>query len=142
MIDNKQGFTLMELLIAIAVMGVLAAIGMSTYASSQKLARDARRKSDLKQYQTSLENYANKSGSLYPVATTITNIQSYCATLGISGTCPTDPTSGQYSYITDSGGTVYVLWGYLEKSTNYWILCSDGRSGTSAAAPTSYSCPI
>lgn len=143
MSKNKFGFTLIELLITIAVAGVLSTIGLITYASSQKLSRDGRRKSDLKQYQTSLENYANRSSSSsYPVSITAVNIQTLCATLGISGACPDDVDSTKhYSYITDTNGTVYVLWGYLERSAVYWVLCSNGNSGTSTAAPATSACP-
>jgi prepilin-type N-terminal cleavage/methylation domain-containing protein len=139
----QKGFTLIELLITIAVAGVLVTLGLSTYVSSQKASRDARRKSDLKQYQTALENYANRSGSLYPIAAAAVDVSTLCATLGISGTCPTDPNSGLYSYLTDNLGLTYVLWGTLEKptTTTYWVICSTGSSGTTTTVPGSATCP-
>ncbi len=59
------GFTLVELLIVIAVLGVLATIGIMTFPAAQKRARDTRRRSDLKQYQTALELYANRNNSFF-----------------------------------------------------------------------------
>ena len=51
------GFTLIELMIAISVVAILSTIGISVYSQGQKFARDARRKSDLKQVQGALNLY-------------------------------------------------------------------------------------
>lgn len=57
----------MELLVVISILGVLAAIGLVSFASSQARGRDAERKSDLKQIATSLELYYTDYGS-YPAS--------------------------------------------------------------------------
>ncbi len=55
-LDKKQlGFTLMEILIAIAIMGLLAGIGFRTFRNSQIKSRDARRKGNLSQVARALE---------------------------------------------------------------------------------------
>ena len=55
----KKGFTLIELLIVISIIGILVTIVSASFVTSQKQARDVQRKSDLKQYQNALENFAN-----------------------------------------------------------------------------------
>ena len=53
--DGQKGFTLLELLVVMVILGLLAAIGLSSFISSQKKGRDARRKADLSSIQSALE---------------------------------------------------------------------------------------
>lgn len=59
---RKKGFTLIELMVTITVIGILATVGMVTYSNAQKSARDARRKDDFKQIATALELYQQANG--------------------------------------------------------------------------------
>jgi len=59
------GFTLLELLVVMAIIGILAAIGIASYGTVQSKARDARRKSDLENVARALEMYYNDNG-VYP----------------------------------------------------------------------------
>jgi general secretion pathway protein G len=61
------GFTLLELLVVMAIIGILAAIGIASYGTVQSKARDARRKSDLENVARALEMYRNDVGN-YPDA--------------------------------------------------------------------------
>ncbi|MCX6704946.1 MAG: prepilin-type N-terminal cleavage/methylation domain-containing protein, partial [Candidatus Woesebacteria bacterium] len=69
MLKNKKGagFTLVELLVVIAVLGVLVTIGLTSFTSAQMRGRDTQRKSDLKEVSSSLEIYYNDYGR-YPSA--------------------------------------------------------------------------
>lgn len=145
-----RGFTLIELLVAIAIVGALGTIAFINFTGSQASARDARRQSDLRQYQTALEVYANRSNSLYPVQTSVVNIATtMCGTLNLIN-CPTDPrASGSlfYRYQSNASGSDYILWARLERpnasgATEYFILCSNGNVGKSTTAPSSAACPI
>lgn len=62
---RKNGFTLIELIVVMAIIGVLAAVTAGSFASSQRRGRDARRKSDLGQVARALETYFNDRGQ-YP----------------------------------------------------------------------------
>ncbi len=64
---TQRGFTLMELLIVIILLGILIAAGISSFTSSLKKSRDSRRKNDLRQIAISLETFNNDNGH-YPLS--------------------------------------------------------------------------
>lgn len=147
---KNRGFTLIELLVVIAIIGILAAMVTVSFTSSQRQARDTQRKSDLTQYRSTLESYANKNDGLYPAHATATAPDSFCASeLELSITCPVDPKEGTspygYRYVSDgsSGATAtkYTLYTHLENSSNYWIVCANGTTATKATVPTISDCP-
>ncbi|HUS52051.1 MAG TPA: type II secretion system protein [Candidatus Bathyarchaeia archaeon] len=130
----KKGFTLIEMLVVISIIGILAALTLVSYSGAQKQARDTERRSDLNQYRNGLESFAASKNGAYPVGSAVGDI---CGTgLDLEGylaTCPTDPTGGTgygYQYQSDDGSS-YTLWGLLETGL-YWKICSSGQSGKSA----------
>lgn len=67
---NKNSFTLIELLVVIAIIGGLSALLVPNYMGARERARDAQRKSDLKQIQKALEMYKqDQNPPVYPTAT-------------------------------------------------------------------------
>ncbi len=116
----RRGFTLIEILIVVAIIAILASVVLVGLGPTQSLGRDARRLSDLHEVQNGLELYYNKGGS-YPVigagkwATLETALTSDA--IGINSV-PNDPTSGAtYQYGTDAAGTTYVIAAVLENGT-------------------------
>lgn len=61
----KRGFTLIELLIVITIIGILSALVLTNVQGVRERARDAKRKTDLKNISTALRLYYNDFGS-YP----------------------------------------------------------------------------
>jgi len=64
--DNKtfnKGFTLIELLVVITIIGLLATIILVSLNSAREKARDARRKTDIKQLELALEFNYDKYGA-------------------------------------------------------------------------------
>ena len=55
----KRGFTLIELLVVISIIGILATLLVANYNAARSRARDAQRKSDLRNIQTALRIYYN-----------------------------------------------------------------------------------
>ena len=120
----KSGFTVVELLIVIVVIGILAALVLNTFSGIQARARDAERKTDLNALHTQLEVYYNDNG-FYPTLANIT-------TANLAGLDPealNDPSgdalhdgtgTGDYSYSCTAGGggcTSYTLSADMESST-------------------------
>lgn len=62
---NQKGFTIVELLIVIVVIGILAAIAFVAYGSVTKKARDSERLSDVKAISSKMEEYYATNAS-YP----------------------------------------------------------------------------
>ena len=65
---RNKGFTIVELLIVIVVIGILALLVITTYSSIQQKARNSKRASDIKSIQTHVEAYFTLSGH-YPSLT-------------------------------------------------------------------------
>lgn len=63
---KKFGFTFLELVIVIAIMGILTTISASSYSSIVKKSRDSKRKADIEEIRSSLELYRSNNG-YYPL---------------------------------------------------------------------------
>ncbi len=64
-IKKQQGFTIVELLIVIVVIGILAALVITTFTGIQAKARDTERTTDIKALHGQVEAYFAQKGS-YP----------------------------------------------------------------------------
>ncbi|HXY18258.1 MAG TPA: type II secretion system protein [Candidatus Nitrosopolaris sp.] len=62
---RNQGFTIVELLIVIVVIGILATLVITTYNGVQSKARDTKRKTDINALQGQVEAY-NTNAGFYP----------------------------------------------------------------------------
>jgi type II secretion system protein G len=119
----RKGFTLVELLVVVAIISLLAAISLFALQGARQSARDTKRKSDLEIIRSGLELYRADCNN-YPASIT------YGSSLTGSGspiTClasnvyiskvPSDPSSGRnYSYVRS--GTTYTLCASLEQAPN------------------------
>lgn len=125
---KQNGFTMIELLVVIVILGILSVIGLGSFSSSQMKARDSRRKTDLRAISDALEVYYNDFGN-YPLseigfmlgcgagATDVCN-QGTIWQNSDTGTTymvqiPEDPSGGKYYYSSPTG-TYYQLYARLE----------------------------
>ncbi len=121
-----RGFTLIEMLIVIAVIGILASAVLVGLGPVQRQGRDSRRIADLRQVQNALELYYNKCGH-YPgdatCGSTIPGDDWNAMTTALTGasigikSIPFDPSTGKsYHYATDL--KTYVIGAELEDANN------------------------
>jgi len=62
---KKRGFTLIEMMIVVAIIAILSGVILTGLNSARKQARDSRRMADIKNIQAQLEVYYNSANS-YP----------------------------------------------------------------------------
>lgn len=135
------GFTLIEIMVVMAIIGILAVISVGSYRSTQVKARDAQRKSDLKQIKNSLEVYFNDKGE-YPSSSAEHELNG-CAT---KTTCawgeawqdendtiymiklPADP-KDYLAYYYESDGTYFQIYARLENDLDYDVPIVEGEPG-------------
>jgi prepilin-type N-terminal cleavage/methylation domain-containing protein len=126
-IRSHSGFTLIEILIVVAIIAILSSVVLVGLGPTQQSGRDARRLSDLHEIQTGLELYYSKCG-FYPgnancVSSTSVGYSGMSSALTGSGigvsSVPQDPTAGHtYYYGTDNVGSSYLLMAILENKNN------------------------
>ncbi|MBI5357252.1 prepilin-type N-terminal cleavage/methylation domain-containing protein [Candidatus Saccharibacteria bacterium] len=88
---KQSGFTIVELLIVIVVIGILAAIVITTFTGVQKKGRDADRKSDINSMYSQVEVYFAENGK-YPTLTDMNSSTFRTNSLkGLSDDALTDP---------------------------------------------------
>jgi len=161
----KNGFTLIELMLVMIIMGILAMIGVQAYISSQIKGRDTARKGNLSAIAQALELYYTDKNQ-YPVsngsgtfAVCYGNVQ--CGSgPGVCGTTypvfmdscangaaraiymptyPIDPVSTQrYWYI--SNGSQYQLYAHLENSQDAQIITPAPAGSESINCGTNAAC--
>lgn len=114
----QTGFTIIELLMVISIIGILVTVAFTSFTGIQQDARDARRREDIDSLNTAIQKYRNDLGT-YPVAADYTELISILQTGDYISAVPKDPIDGGdhvFQYISDADGTQYQLWATLENT--------------------------
>jgi prepilin-type N-terminal cleavage/methylation domain-containing protein len=137
---KKNGFSLVEILVVIAIIGVIASIILVNLSSATGKARDAKRKTELAQIGRMLSGsscYMPDGGSGdYDTATLVPELAAKNPQYAqYASLAPKDPKSGTatqsfYHYIIDSSGAKCALYANLENPVEPITL-----SGISAPTP-------
>ncbi len=109
----SRGFSLLELLIVIALIGILTSLGAASYTAAQKKTRDARRQADLKAIQDAFEQHYANTNSTYPTSANCTVTTTY-----LPAGVPKDPkTDIAYTITCDANGSTYCSCALMEGTT-------------------------
>lgn len=122
----RKGFTVVELLIVISIIGILAAVVLANLSGSTKRGRDAERQADLRNLQNAVEAYKQKNGK-YPDMGTDGNSDTWASENESGGeyivglapafitSLPRDAAKGSslgYAYTVSTDGSVYKIMAY------------------------------
>ena len=118
---NKKGFTLIELMIVVAIIGILAAIAIPNFMNYQCKAKQSEAKANLGTIRTNQEAYRAEFDTYGTVMSTIgfsttgTTRYSYAATIANSGS-EFDATATEKA-AANLGSNITDLWTIVEDGT-------------------------
>lgn len=151
----EQGFTLVELIVVMAIIGAIAGLLLVNFQNARVRSRDAVRKADLRSIKQALQLYYNDNQS-FPgdnsgvIAGCGSNGTTSCTDDFVSGgnvymsSLPKDPVnSGNYVYdYQSSSSDSYLLSVHLENASDEDIQKSQDRCGiTGETDPIYFVCP-
>lgn len=123
----QKGFTIVELLIVIVVIGILATLVIVTFTGIQQRARDTQRKTDINATQSHLEAYYASTGT-YPALSMVNDAAWRAANMkGLAPEALIDPgggalaastTSSAYGYAPLAGGSACTVTGTGASATS------------------------
>lgn len=104
---KQSGFTIVELLIVIIVIGILAGLVLVTFTGVQQKARNTERQTDIKAVASHLETY-NAANGLYPTFANLNDLTWVQANLkGLDKEALRDPKGSLYTFAATSTSQQY-----------------------------------
>lgn len=103
--QSESGFTLVELLVVMLIIGLLAAIAIPAFFNQRDKAADAEAKTTAKTTQTAVETYATDNGGNYTAPTSgtyLAALQAIEPTIPSTGVTVTSSAPKQYTIVVNS----------------------------------------
>ncbi len=136
---DQKGFTLVEMLVVVAIIAILASVFLVGLSGFRQSAYDARRLSDMQNIQTYLERYYNIHQG-YPTTDLNTALRGDNI-LSNNQSIPADPAGGSPYLYAYCGQTTppqsYVLGAQLSKDANAWHQGINSLNGCTLVSPSS-----
>ncbi len=111
---KNKAFTMIELLVVVAIIGILVAAIVVAFVSARQKSRDARRKTDLKNIQVALQLYSDDHEGKYPTGIYGSGPDNGLTSGGYMSNVPHDPNGSGYFYGISSDRKDYALGARLE----------------------------
>lgn len=139
----SKGFTLLELLVVISIIGILMGIGSVSFSTAQKKGRDSRRQGDMKAIQKALEECYSVD-TKYPAAAPFGSDLTCTAGQTTMNQVPYDPKNTGtyvYTYTKDANpATAYCLCAKLENTGTGNASTAGGSGNCAYVANGNYFC--
>ncbi len=115
---NNRGFSLLELMIAVAIVGIMVSVAVPTYRNHVEKGRVTKACSNLKTLRNAQIEYFYENSGYYPSLDA-----TFCARIGVSQSV----FSGDFTYDVDSFGNCYATRVGGQYNGSVITLSEDGR---------------